>query len=133
MVIILSPDQFISDAQRTKSDKFFVVDTDMLHAAMGLSTEAGEFLDIFKKSIFYGKPVDLVNADEEIGDALWYIALYLYARGRSFESVMQMTIMKLRRRFPDAFTMDSAINRNIEEERIVLERNSGSGATQIDD
>jgi len=127
----MTPNQFISDAQRTKSDKFFAVNTDMLHAAMGLSTEAGEFLDVFKKALFYGEPVDLVNADEEVGDALWYIAIYLHARGRSFEDVMQRVINKLRRRFPDAFTMDAVINRNLVAEREELERSGGSGINSM--
>ena len=44
----------------------------LLHAAMGMVTEAAELLDMLKKHIFYGKILDLINAKEEIGDSQWY-------------------------------------------------------------
>ena len=48
----------------------------ILHGAIGMMTEAGEILDIFKKHIFYGKPVDVVHLKEEIGDFFWYLAIW---------------------------------------------------------
>lgn len=52
----------------------------MFHAAMGAVTESAELIDVFKKFIAYKRRIDLVNADEEIGDLLWYIMLYSNAR-----------------------------------------------------
>lgn len=49
-------------------------ETHFLHMATGVSTELSELEDIFKKLIAYGKPIDKVNALEEIGDAFWYVA-----------------------------------------------------------
>ena len=49
----------------------------LLHAGIGLATESGEFLDALKKAIFYGKELDRVNLQEEIGDLLWYCAIAL--------------------------------------------------------
>ena len=40
----------------------------LLHAAMGLCTESGEFMDMMKKHILYGKTIDEVNLKEELGD-----------------------------------------------------------------
>lgn len=125
--------QFIDDAQRTKSDHitglkcepsaqgFNPKGVDMLHAVIGISTEGGELLDAFKKSIFYGKPLDVVNLDEEMGDVLWYIAIYAKARGTTFEALAERIVKKLQARYPEKFTSEHALNRNLEVERKILE------------
>ena len=64
---------YIKDAVKTESTNFKSMDERLskdglkrlLHAGMGLSTEAGEFLDALKKHIFYGKELDRVNLAEE--------------------------------------------------------------------
>ena len=45
-----------------------------LHMWLGVVTEIGETLDIFKKFIAYKKPMDLVNLGEELADQCWYSA-----------------------------------------------------------
>ena len=97
---------------------------DLLHASMGLVTEAGEFQDMLKKHVFYGKPLDEVNLKEEIGDVLWYCAIALEALGTDFESVMQTNIDKLKARYPEKFTEEKAENRNLNKEREILENGS---------
>ena len=104
----------------------------LLHAALGLATEAGELIDMLKKHIFYGKQIDLLNAQEEIGDSMWYIALASDAvsklvrlggwgvEDRNLEEIMIQNIAKLRARYPDKFTAECAINRNINNEQEVL-------------
>jgi NTP pyrophosphatase (non-canonical NTP hydrolase) len=47
----------------------------LLHSRLGVITELGELIDIYKKHIYYGKPLDLVHVGEEIGDCFWYIGL----------------------------------------------------------
>jgi NTP pyrophosphatase (non-canonical NTP hydrolase) len=98
----------------------------LLHAAMGMETEVGEFTDQLKKHIFYGKPLDFVNLLEEIGDKFWYVALALdfiedVNSGSTFESVQERNIAKLRKRYPDKFTEYDALNRDLEAERKELE------------
>jgi len=44
------------------------------HMQMGVITEVGETLDVIKKFVAYGKPLDIVNIGEEIADILWYKA-----------------------------------------------------------
>ena len=95
----------------------------LLHGGMGISTEAGEFLDVLKKHIFYGKEIDYVNLSEELGDALFYIALCMDVLGISFEDVMEKNIEKLKARYPEKFTEDKAINRDLDTERKILENN----------
>lgn len=44
------------------------------HMQMGIITEVGETLDVIKKFVAYGKPLDIVNIGEEIADTIWYKA-----------------------------------------------------------
>lgn len=46
---------------------------DERHMNLGVITEVGEALDIFKKFMAYKKPMDLVNLGEELADIAWYI------------------------------------------------------------
>lgn len=88
----------------------------LLHASMGMATEAAEFIDILKKHIFYGKELDAEHLEEEIGDLLWYIAEALNALGLDLDQVMENNIRKLRIRYKKKFTVDEAMNRCAEEE-----------------
>jgi NTP pyrophosphatase (non-canonical NTP hydrolase) len=122
--------------QRTKSTKLYTQDidgsnqvsntqnptTDILHSMLGLASESGEFVDPFKRSLFYGKAIDHVNLDEEIGDFLWYIAIYAEARGTTIEEIAEKNINKLMVRYPDKFTEDNALNRNLEAEYKALKQ-----------
>ena len=94
---------------------------DLIHASMGLVTEAGEFQDMLKKHLYYGRELDTVNLREEIGDLLWYCAIALEALDTNFQSVMQTNIDKLKARYPEKFTEDSANNRDLKVERQILE------------
>lgn len=67
--------EYIKQSERTMSDKGFSMN--MLHASLGIVTETAELLDAYKKHIFYDKPLDLVNIQEEIGDIFWYLAIPL--------------------------------------------------------
>jgi len=84
---------------------------DLLHATLGISGEAGELLDAVKKTFIYNKPLDVVNAKEELGDLLWYIALAMRTLDVSFEEIMQMNIDKLAKRYPEKYTDEDAIAR----------------------
>lgn len=94
----------------------------LLHAAMGLATESGEFMDMLKKHIFYGRPLDLVNAREELGDTMWYVGLAVDVIRTTLNEVMTTNIKKLQLRYPEKFTEERALERNLEAERELLER-----------
>lgn len=84
----------------------------ILHAAAGMCTEAGEFVDQLKKHIFYGKPLDTINLEEEIGDLFWYVGIMCDTGGFDITSIMEKNIAKLRKRYPDKFTEHDALNRD---------------------
>ena len=101
----------------------------LLHSFMGLETEVGEILDALKKHIFYGKKLDVVNLSEEIGDVFWYEAIGIDALANLLdvdpyeleEEIRYKNIAKLAARYPDKFSEFSAINRDLETERNILE------------
>lgn len=112
--------QFIKDAIRTESPNFFAPNQRVLHAAVGCVTESGEMLDALKKSIFYGKPLDVVNVKEEAGDILYYLAILFDELDTTFEVEMTRVINKLKTRYPDRFDETLAYNRDLDKERRVL-------------
>jgi NTP pyrophosphatase (non-canonical NTP hydrolase) len=93
----------------------------LLHAALGLATEAGELMEMLSDYLEGHKPLDVVNAKEELGDAQWYVPLGVDACDAELEDVMQTNIDKLRARYPDKFTEHDAQNRNLDKEREILE------------
>lgn len=97
--------------------------TRLLHAVLGMTTEVGEIADQIKKHIFYGKEYKKDNAAEELGDLLWYIALYCNVSGFDLGEIMKANIEKLRARFPNKFTQEEALNRDTKAEMKALREN----------
>ena len=93
----------------------------LLHAGIGLATEAGEFLDALKKHVFYGKDLDKINLMEECGDLMWYMSVALDALGYDFEKVMNRNIEKLSSRYKIGFSGKEAVERDLGSEREILE------------
>ena len=113
---------YIQQALKFESHGFnFHDDKRLLHVAMGLVTESGEFIDALKKSIYYGKELDRVNLKEELGDILWYVAVACDALGTDFETEMKRNIEKLQTRYDERYDESKATNRNLNLEREILE------------
>lgn len=98
----------------------------LLHAVVGKFTEAGEMLQALGESEETGE-LDLVNLAEEVGDDKWYDAILLdelqrLHPGITLGSILQANNDKLlTKRYPNGFTGDAAIHRDVAAERIVLE------------
>lgn len=121
---------FIKDCLRTESTRFCNLEDGegkdynkerLLHACMGMQTETAEFTDALKKSIFYGKTLDVVNLKEELGDLLWYVSIAMDELGTNYDAEMQRVINKLKSRYPEKFTEEKAENRDLKTEREILE------------
>lgn len=100
---------------------------DCQHAAYGLMTEIGEFVDIDKRRVFYhgGRaptPDEITHMKEELGDALWYLAMACRYAGVTMEEVAMANIAKLQTRYPEKFESGRALNRNLAAELQTLER-----------
>ena len=82
-----------------------------LNGVMGLNGEAGECIDIVKKHLFQGHPLDTDKLLDELGDVLWYVAITADGIGVPLENIMQHNIDKLRRRYPEGFDVERSIHR----------------------
>lgn len=91
------------------------------HMVMGISTEAGELLDVFKKYMAYSKDIDWVNVKEEVGDLMFYIVAFCTLNGFNLEKILEQNLSKLQVRYPDKFSEELAQKRNLEKERKILE------------
>ena len=94
---------------------------DDLHMVLGMQTESAEIADVYKKCIAYKKPLDFVNIKEEIGDLMWYIANLCNMNGWDLRDILLTNITKLETRYPEKFTEEKAINRDLDTERKILE------------
>jgi NTP pyrophosphatase (non-canonical NTP hydrolase) len=86
----------------------------LLTAAVGISAEGGEFMEIVKKMIFQGKPYDKRNKEHliiELGDVMWYVAQACMALGVSMDEVVEINVKKLARRYPEG-TFDEFFSEN---------------------
>jgi hypothetical protein len=92
----------------------------LLHAAIGIFTESGEMLEALLKQLQTGE-LDKVNYGEENGDIDWYQAIALDEIGIPEEQIRKTLIAKLAKRYPEKFTQEAALNRDLTEERKVLE------------
>lgn len=76
----------------------------LLTGAVGLSAEAGELMEIVKKLIFQGKPVNeetIFHMKRELGDVMWYIMQVLMALNVDITEVVEMNVEKLAKRYPN--------------------------------
>ena len=72
-------------------------------AAVGISAEGGEFMEIVKKMVFQGKPWNDANREHlivELGDVMWYVAQACMALDVSFDDVVERNVEKLKARYP---------------------------------
>jgi NTP pyrophosphatase (non-canonical NTP hydrolase) len=83
----------------------------LLNSLMGLCGESGEAIDILKKHLSQGHPLDQVHLEEELGDVAWYLAEAASALGVSLEEILQGNIAKLAKRYPDGFSTAESQNR----------------------
>lgn len=77
---------------------------DRLHAAVGISGEAGELLDAVKKNWAYNKPLDVENVAEELGDLLFYVQLLMILCNLDIDTILQMNVTKLQKRYPNGYS-----------------------------
>ena len=75
----------------------------LLTAAVGISAEGGEFMEIVKKMVFQGKPWNDDNRKHltiELGDVMWYVMQACMALDIPLEDVIVGNVEKLKKRYP---------------------------------
>lgn len=84
----------------------------ILNGVLGLAGESGECVDMVKKHLFQGHELDKKHMAKELGDIAWYLAVAADAIDYDLETIMQMNVDKLMKRYPDGFEADKSIHRN---------------------
>ena len=92
-----------------------------IHLILGIVSEAGELATAYKASLAYGKPLDDTNIIEELGDLEFFIQALCNVNGWSIDQILDANVRKLTARYPEKFTKDAALNRDLEKERSALE------------
>ena len=87
----------------------------LINGVMGLCGESGEAIDIVKKHLAQGHPLDREKLAKELGDVAWYLAETAYAIGYQLEEILQMNIDKLKARYPEGFSSENSIHRQEED------------------
>lgn len=81
------------------------------HCALGIAGEVGEVVDLVKKSVYYGKDMDLDHLEEEIGDVMFYLVNLATMYNLSMEDILEKNIVKLEKRYPSGFNKKDAVER----------------------
>lgn len=95
-------DEYQRAALRT-ANPALAPDERLLDAAAGLAEEAGEVLGLVRKRVFQQRQTDRDRFVEELGDALWCLAVTADALGVSLSEIAQNNLDKLARRHPSGF------------------------------
>ena len=83
----------------------------LMTAALGLSSEGGEFVEIVKKMFLQGKPADQENIfhmKRELGDIMWYWVTACMALDLDPVEVILEKQKKLEARYGKRFTIDQS-------------------------
>ena len=90
----------------------------LINSVMGLCGESGEAIDIVKKWLAQGHPLDREHLAKELGDVAWYLAEAATALDLDLEDILRANLEKLERRYPDGFSTEKSVGRG---------KKSGSG------
>ena len=86
----------------------------LMTAALGLSSEGGEFVEIVKKMFLQGKPADqdnIFHMKRELGDIMWYWVTACMALDLDPVEVILENQKKLEARYGKQFTIDQSEGR----------------------
>ena len=83
----------------------------LVNGVMGLCGEAGECIDLVKKHLHQGHPLDTEKLCKELGDVAWYLAETAWALDIPLESILRGNLEKLKKRYPQGFDSEKSMNR----------------------
>lgn len=108
----MTANEYQKAALRTERGMNVKTDNDrLINGLMGLNGEAGEAIDVMKKYLYQGHPLDRSHIAKELGDVAWYLAVTADALGYALEDIFKMNIEKLAARYPNGFEEGKSMNR----------------------
>ena len=84
----------------------------LINGVMGLCGESGEVIDLVKKHLHQGHPLDKEKLIKELGDIAWYLAEVAYVLDTDLDTVLEQNIAKIKARYPEGFDIEKSIHRN---------------------
>ena len=85
----------------------------LINGVMGLCGEAGEAIDIVKKHLHQGHPLDKEKLSGELGDIAWYLAETAWALDIPLERILRNNLEKLQNRYPEGFSSERSMDREV--------------------
>lgn len=79
--------------------------------ALGVGGESGEIVELIKKWVVQRIRLSPAELRKELGDLMWYIAVFCEDMEWSLEDILEENIAKLKARYPDGFSTERSINR----------------------
>lgn len=104
-------DKYQALARRTQNRRLNH-DQRLNHALRGLPAEVGEVCGLFQK-IYQGHPLNIDKVVDEMGDVFWFMAELADELGISLNDVAENNIAKLRKRYPDGFSEEESLHREV--------------------
>jgi NTP pyrophosphatase (non-canonical NTP hydrolase) len=85
----------------------------VINAVMGLCGETGEVVDLVKKTVFQGHPLDVNHMVEELGDVLYYLTWLAILFDIDISEIAFENMAKLNERYPNGFDPERSIHREV--------------------
>lgn len=86
-------------------------DEGVIHAALGLASEAGEVAGLVQKWQGQGHELDRAQVIAECGDALWFVAKLARCLDIPLSHIMAANVSKLATRYPDGWSAELSMRR----------------------
>lgn len=83
----------------------------LINGVMGLCGESGEAIDLVKKWLAQGHPLEKEKLAKELGDVAWYLAETAYALDIPLDDILRANIEKLAQRYPEGFSSERSLSR----------------------
>lgn len=111
----MTANEYQSRAMRTLNPALNERDV-LINGVMGLCGEAGEAIDLVKKHLAQGHPLEKERLAKELGDIAWYLAETATAIGYDLDTVLLMNLDKLQARYADGFETERSLCRKSDDQ-----------------
>lgn len=89
----------------------------LLHMILGVAGEVGELVDVLKKHVMYGKPLDREHVIEELGDIEFYLQGLRNGLRMNRWEIVERNVAKLSKRYSaGSYSDQQAISRKDKQE-----------------